>query len=177
MTRPLHIEAIASPALEARLQYPYCAGRILRIPAFALEDQAAAMLGGDRGMGLGAVIAAEIGDITRFARPGQLCSWAGLTPRHHESDLKVIRGHASKQGSRTLRWAVVEAIQRQPAGTRPWQVKYAITARRGARPAASQNRRRADPADPGVLLAARRVYPPRRQPGSVNCSARAPETL
>jgi hypothetical protein len=31
-----------------------------------------------------------------------------------------------------LRWAVVEAIQRQPAGTRPQQVKDAIITRRGA---------------------------------------------
>jgi transposase len=100
------------------------------------------MLAGDRGYAairqlpgigpvLGAVIAAEIGDITRFRTPGQLCSWAGLTPRHYESDLKVIRGHVSKQGSRMLRWALVEAIQRQPAGTRPQQVKEAIIARRG----------------------------------------------
>src|SRR5438477_6353405 len=80
---------------------------------------------------LGAVIVAEIGDIRRFPGPGQLCSWAGLTPRHRESDTKVIRGHVTKQGSRMLRWAVVEAIQRQPAGTRPRQVKDAIIARRG----------------------------------------------
>src|SRR6266567_4172980 len=80
---------------------------------------------------LGAVIAAEIGDITRFRHPGQLASWAGLTPRHYESDTRVIRGHVSKQGSRMLRWALVEAIQRQPAGTRPRQVKDAIIARRG----------------------------------------------
>ena len=80
---------------------------------------------------LGAVIVAEIGDIRRFPGPGQLCSWAGLTPRHRESDTKVSRGHVTKQGSRMLRWAVCEAIQRQPAGTRPWQVKDAIIARRG----------------------------------------------
>jgi len=108
----------------------------------ALGGEAAAMLAGDRGYqalrelpGIGpvlaAVIAAEIGDVTRFRKPGQLCSWAGLTPRHHESDLKVIRGHVSKQGSRMLRWALCEAIQHQPAGTRPQQVKEAITARRG----------------------------------------------
>ena len=107
-----------------------------------LEDQAAGLLGGDPGYAailrlpgigpvLGAVIAAEIGDITRFRTPGKLASWAGLTPRHHESDVKVIRGHVSKQGSRMLRWAVTEAIQRQPAGTRPQQVKEAIIARRG----------------------------------------------
>ena len=80
---------------------------------------------------LAAVIVAEIGDIRRFPGPGQLGCWAGLTPRHYESDTKVIRGHVTKQGSRMLRWAVVEAIQRQPAGTRPRQVKDAIIARRG----------------------------------------------
>jgi len=80
---------------------------------------------------LAAVIVAEIGDIRRFPGPGQLASWAGLTPRHFESDTKVIRGHITKQGSRMLRWAVTEAIQRQPAGTRPRQVKDAIIARRG----------------------------------------------
>ena len=79
---------------------------------------------------LGAVIAAEIGDITRFRTPGPLCSWAGLTPRHYKCT-RVIRGHVSEQGSRMLRWALVEAIQRQPAGTRPRQVKDAIIARRG----------------------------------------------
>ena len=80
---------------------------------------------------LAAVIVAEIGDIRRFPGPGQLCSWTGLTPRHYESDTKVIRGHVTKQGSRMLRWAVVEAIQRQPAGSRPREVKDAIIARRG----------------------------------------------
>lgn len=107
-----------------------------------LQDQAAVMLAGDKGYAairelpgigpvLGAVIAAETGGITRFARPGQLCSWAGLTPRHYESDTRVIRGHVSKQGSKMLRWALTEAIQHQPAGTRPREVKDAITARRG----------------------------------------------
>jgi transposase len=107
-----------------------------------LEEQAAAMLAGDRGYAairqlpgigpvLGAVIAAEIGDITRFGKPGQLASWAGLTPRHYESDTKVIRGHVSKQGSRMLRWALVEAIQRAPAETKPRLAKDAIIARRG----------------------------------------------
>jgi len=80
---------------------------------------------------LAAVICAEIGDVTRFGKPGQLCSWAGLTPRHYESDVKVIRGHCSKQGSRLLRWALCEAIQHQPEGTRPRRAKEAIIARRG----------------------------------------------
>jgi transposase len=80
---------------------------------------------------LAAVIVAEIGDVTRFKTAGQLASWAGLTPRHRESDVKVIRGHVTKQGSRLLRWALIEAIQHQPAGSRTRQVKDAIIARRG----------------------------------------------
>ena len=107
-----------------------------------LADQAAQMLAADPGYAavreldgigpvLGAVICAEIGDVTRFGRAGQLCSWAGLTPRHRESDTKVVRGHVSKQGSRILRWALIEAVQHQPEGTRPRQAKDAILARRG----------------------------------------------
>src|ERR1700736_1639916 len=30
---------------------------------------------------IAAILVAEIGDITRFSSPGQLCSWAGLTPK------------------------------------------------------------------------------------------------
>jgi len=107
-----------------------------------LGQRAAGVLGADPGYAalrelpgigpvLAAVIIAEIGDVTRFRRAGQLCSWAGLTPRHYESDTKVIRGHVSKQGSKMLRWALVEAIQHQPAGTRPRQARDAIIARRG----------------------------------------------
>ena len=80
---------------------------------------------------LGAVIVAEIGDITRFRHPARLCSWAGLTPRHYESDTKVVRGRITKQGSRPLRWALIEAVQRTPAGTPVRQARDAIIARRG----------------------------------------------
>ncbi len=38
-----------------------------------------------------AIFVAEIGDVTRFPGPSQLCSWAGLTPRHHESDTTAGR--------------------------------------------------------------------------------------
>ena len=80
---------------------------------------------------LAAVIVAEIGDITRFGHPARLCSWAGLTPRHYESDTKVVRGRITKQGSRPLRWALIEAVQRTPAGTPVRQARDAIIARRG----------------------------------------------
>jgi transposase len=47
---------------------------------------------------LAAVLVAEIGDIHRFAGAPPLCSWAGLTPRHRESDTTVRRGPITKQG-------------------------------------------------------------------------------
>jgi transposase len=64
------------------------------------------------------VFVAEIGDVTRFSSPAHLTSWAGLTPRHRESDTSVHRGHITKQGSRLVRWAAVEAAQRQARGTK-----------------------------------------------------------
>lgn len=59
-----------------------------------------------------AMFVVEIGDVTRFDRPAKLCSWAGLTPRHRESDTTVVRGAITKQGSKLVRWAAVEAVQR-----------------------------------------------------------------
>ncbi|MGI9001099.1 MAG: transposase [Pseudonocardia sp.] len=40
-----------------------------------------------------------------------MAGWAGLTSRHRESDATVHRGRITKQGSRLVRWAAVEAVQ------------------------------------------------------------------
>ena len=80
---------------------------------------------------LGALLVAEIGDVTRFARPEQLTCWAGLTPKHHESDTHVHRGRITKQGSRLVRWAVVESVQILPKTTRVGQFRDQVAARRG----------------------------------------------
>jgi transposase len=64
---------------------------------------------------LAAVFVAEIGEVTRFAGPDKLCCWAGLTPRHRESDRVVRRGSITKQGSALVRWAAIEAVQNPPA--------------------------------------------------------------
>jgi transposase len=84
---------------------------------------------------LGAVMVAEIGDITRFGSPDRLCSWAGLTPKHRESDTKVHRGSITKQGSRLLRWAAVEAASKNHAGG-DFQVAYRRIADRRGKPIA-----------------------------------------
>jgi transposase len=60
-----------------------------------------------------------------------LASWAGLTPKHHESDTTVHRGRITKQGSRLVRWAAIEAVQRLPGHTRIGQVRDRVAARRG----------------------------------------------
>ncbi|MDA8040147.1 MAG: transposase [Actinomycetota bacterium] len=70
------------------------------------------------GEAFAAIFVAEIGDVKRFYSPTELCSWAGLTPRHRESDTTVHRGPITKQGSRLVRWAAVEAAQRQGAWTK-----------------------------------------------------------
>jgi transposase len=63
------------------------------------------------GIGLvtAATVVAEVWDIDRFPSPERLCSWAGLTPGERTSDAHTRRGHITKQGSRWLRWMLVEA--------------------------------------------------------------------
>ena len=78
-----------------------------------------------------AVFVAEIGDVTRFASARHLCSWAGLTPRHRESDTTVHRGAITKQGSTLVRWAAIEAAQRSRTPPDGWSPREQITARRG----------------------------------------------
>lgn len=80
---------------------------------------------------LAGVFVAEVGDVHRFAGPRQLCSWAGLTPRHHESDTTVRRGHITKQGSKLVRWAAVEAVARQRGPTKIMADFRRIAVRRG----------------------------------------------
>jgi transposase len=54
-------------------------------------------------------IAAEIGDITRFASPTKLCGYSGLCPRVYQSGDSDRRGPLAKTGPRYLRWALMVA--------------------------------------------------------------------
>ncbi|MDQ3768268.1 MAG: IS110 family transposase [Actinomycetota bacterium] len=60
---------------------------------------------------LGYTIAAEIGDIERFASPTKLCGYTGLCPRVYQSGATDRRGRLSKNGPKYLRWALIEAAQ------------------------------------------------------------------
>jgi len=54
-------------------------------------------------------IAAEIGDIARFASPKKLAGYSGLCPRVFQSGSQDRRGKLTRQGPKHLRWALVEA--------------------------------------------------------------------
>lgn len=86
---------------------------------------------GGVGRVLAAVFVAEIGDVHRFPSPRTLCSWAGLTPRHRESDVKIRRGRMTKQGPVLVRWAAVEAVTNGHCEPRLRAAKRRVGERRG----------------------------------------------
>jgi len=54
------------------------------------------------------LIKSEIGDIRRFPNYKKLVSWAGLAPSLYQSGSVERHGRITKQGSRLLRWVMVE---------------------------------------------------------------------
>ena len=58
----------------------------------------------------GGMILGEIGDISRFPSPKQLLAFAGLDPSVYQSgNFQAKRTRMSKRGSRTLRYALINA--------------------------------------------------------------------
>jgi transposase len=78
---------------------------------------------------LGYTIAAEIGEICRFASPRKLTGYTGLCPRVHQSGERDRRGPLSKQGPKYLRWALMEAAL-HACRHRPYAARHARTKRR-----------------------------------------------
>jgi transposase len=107
----------------------------------ARADRRVCLLSTIPGIGsvLGLTIAAEIGDVARFPSPRKLIGHAGLAPRIKQSGERSRSGELSKAGSRTLRFAAVEAAQGAWRETNPWHRLYAdVKARTGkANPAKS----------------------------------------
>jgi transposase len=87
--------------------------------------------------GVGPILAchllAEIGDVTRFQRPRQLVGASGLDPSVLESAESKRRGRLAKQGSRHLRWALVEAANHSHRSTSPDHELCSSTAKRCGR--------------------------------------------
>ncbi len=82
-------------------------------------------------------IAAEIGDIGRFASPEKLTGYTGLCPRVVQSGDSDRRGPLTKHGPTYLRWALLEATMhalRHPAySTRYQRTKRRLGKQRGAK--------------------------------------------
>jgi transposase len=87
--------------------------------------------------GVGPILAchllAEIGDARRFRRARQLVRASGLDPTVAESADSKRRGRLSKQGSRHLRWALVEAANHSHRLSCPDHALYASAAARCGR--------------------------------------------
>jgi transposase len=101
-------------------------GRLAADPSYTALQQLPGV-----GQILAAVFLAEVGDVTRFRTAPQLACWAGLTPKHHESDTHVHRGRITKQGSRLVRWAAVESVKKLGPGTVVGAYKKQVADRRG----------------------------------------------
>ena len=112
----------------------------------ARADRRVALLSTIPGLGpvLGLTIAAELGDVARFASARELIGYSGLAPRVKQSGQRSRSGERSKSGSRTLRFAAVEAAQGAWRETNPWHRLYSdVKARTGkANPANRRSRAR-----------------------------------
>jgi transposase len=58
---------------------------------------------------LATVIALEVGDVSRFARPQKLAAYGGVVPRIHSSGGRTHHGRARRDVNKYLKWPFVEA--------------------------------------------------------------------
>jgi transposase len=82
------------------------------------------------------VILAELGDWRRFASAKRVVSYGGLAPGFRESAGKAKQLGITKEGSRLLRWAMIELAWRMVGKSRRWGRHYTqLAARIGAKKA------------------------------------------
>ena len=88
------------------------------------------------GLILAHTILSEIGDIQRFKSAKALCSFAGLVPTVRASAEHVFYGRLTKQGSRWLRWALIEAAVHAAGKVPQWKNSAeSLRTRKGAKAA------------------------------------------
>jgi len=56
-------------------------------------------------------ILAEVGNYRDFSTPDKLASWCGIVPNVYQSAAKLITGSITKQGSKHIRWMLVQVAQ------------------------------------------------------------------
>jgi transposase len=70
------------------------------------------------------VVLAELADVSRFHGQKQVVAYAGLSPGQRESAGKSRELHLEKNGSKHLRWALVEAAWRLVRHAPRWKAVY-----------------------------------------------------
>jgi transposase len=78
-------------------------------------------------------VVSELGDIGRFRSAKQVCAYAGLAPGRRESAGRSKDLGITKEGSRLLRWLLVEAAWRLVHRTRRWKTIFEELAQRRGR--------------------------------------------
>jgi transposase len=76
------------------------------------------------------VVISELGDVRRFRSLKQVVAYAGLAPGSRESAGKAKTLGITKEGSKLLRWILVEAAWRLVGKTRRWGLLYEQLKRR-----------------------------------------------
>jgi transposase len=66
------------------------------------------------------LLKSEIGDIGRFPFAEKLCSYAGLVPSTYQSGGMVRHGNITKEGSRWLRWIMIECASTHVSKYNTW---------------------------------------------------------
>lgn len=80
------------------------------------------------------VVLSELGDVDRFDSLKDATAYAGLVPSRRSSDTKVKELGITKQGSRLLRWAMVEAAWQAVRHSPRWRAAFeGLKRRRGAK--------------------------------------------
>jgi transposase len=75
------------------------------------EDLKIAMSVPGIGFTAATTILAEIGNYRDFSTPDKLAAWCGLVPSVYQSADKLITGSITKQGSKHIRWILVQVAQ------------------------------------------------------------------
>ncbi len=79
------------------------------------------------------VVISELGNIDRFRSAKKVCAYAGLAPGQRESAGRTKELGITKDGSRLLRWVMVEAAWRVVYRTNRWKTIFEALAKRRGR--------------------------------------------
>jgi transposase len=116
--RSLELSPLDRLILDGQIEHIECLNRLIKnvegeIKWRASLDEDVRLLLSLTGVGVysALLIKSEIGDIRRFPSYKKLIAWAGLAPSLYQSGSVERHGRITKQGSRMLRWVMVECAR------------------------------------------------------------------